>query len=387
MKRMTDMRRPTRTLVLVGLAYLVVAVGVTALWVYCARTECDVDRMEVRLPSGEHYSARFGSIVRLAEGRAFAPFVRRRLLADLARGLAAVVPDDARAGLRRLLDPATAPGWMVPVLRRQQWKPQDGPILCCAYFLIGCSVLGFMLACRRLATLTYDMPPWLADLAGAVLGLALLGGNGDWHYLGYPYDFPNAFVFTLALVGMVGRRWWAVPALAAAAYSKETAVLLIAAYALLAPERRSLRFWGILALLAVLFAAIRGWLRLRYPNPEPEGGFLWLGRNLKYLSYPIFYCWAVPFFAVGLARLAALRSRFPSSLERLCLLAVPLVGMAFFKGWLEELRQYLEVLPVAGLLVFHWCLHEAGLGHLLRARDGSVPPAVLAPPPPRALSA
>ncbi len=372
------MRRTAWTLVLVGLAYASLALGITAVWVYCARTECDVDRLEVRLPSGERYSARFGSITRLAEGRAFAPFVRRRLLADLARGLAAAVPASAWSAVRKLLDPATAPGWMEPVLRRQQWRAADGPVLCCGYFLIGCSVLGFMLACRRLATLVYDAPPWVADLAGAVLGIALLGGNGDWHYLGYPYDFPNAFVFTLTLAGMVGQRWWAVPAFAAAAWSKETAVLLIAAYVLLAPERRSRRFWLTLGVLAALFAAVRGWLSFRYPNPEPEGGFTWLGRNLKYLSYPIFYCWAVPFFAVGLARLAALRGRFPSALKKLCLLAVPLVGMAFVKGWFEELRQYLEVLPVVGLLVFHWCLHEAGFGHLLRARDQALPQPPLA---------
>jgi hypothetical protein len=381
------MRRATRSLVLVGLGYVVLALGITALWVYCARTECEVDRLEVRLSSGESYSARFGSIARLAEGRAFAPFVRRRLLADLARGLAAAVPDRAWSGIRQLLDPGTTPAWMRPVLRRQQWKPEDGPVLCCGYCLIGCSVLGFMLACRRLATLVYDTPPWVADLAGAVLGVALLGGNGDWHYLGYPYDFPHAFVFALTLVALVGRRWWSVPAFAAAAYSKETAVLLIAAHVLLAPERRSLRFWGTLASLAALFLAIRGWLQVRYPNPEPEGGFLWLGRNLKFLSYPIFYCWVVPFFAVGTARLVALRDCFPSALKRLCLLALPLLGMAFVKGWFEEMRQYLEVLPVVGLLVFHWCMHEAGLGHLLRARDQAISLAVAAPPSSRALSA
>src|SRR5262245_51018103 len=102
------MRRATRTLVLVGLGYAAIALAVTALWVYCARTECDVDRWEVWLPSGEHYSSRFNSIARLAEGRAFSPFVRRRLLADLARGLAASVPDSLWSGLRKLLDPSTA---------------------------------------------------------------------------------------------------------------------------------------------------------------------------------------------------------------------------------------------------------------------------------------
>jgi hypothetical protein len=372
------MRRAMRTRVRVGLGYTAVALAVTVAWIYCARTEFDVDRLDVRMPSGTACSLRFCSIARLAEGRAFSPFVRRRLLADLARGLAVAVPDPCWSPLRKLLDEAEAPGWMRPVLRRQEWKPQDGPVLFCAYLLIGLSVLGFMLACRRLTTLVYDTPPWVADLAGMVLGVALLGGNGGRHYSSYPYDFPNAFVFTLALIGLLGRRWWFLPAFAAAAYSKETAVLLIAAHVLVAPERRSRRFWGTLGLLVVLFAGIRGWLSWRYAAPEPAGGFSWLGRNLQLLTYPIFYCWAMPFFAVGLARLWALRAAFPASLWRLCLLAIPLLGLAVFKGWFEELRQYLEVLPIVGLLVFHWCLHEAGLGHLLRARDLSPS----SPPPP-----
>jgi hypothetical protein len=349
-------------------AYVLLAVAITVVWVHCARTEFAVERLEIDLPCGIRLSERYCSIVRTAEGRMFSPFVRRRLVVDLARVLAWAIPDSLWSPLRDLLsNRSLAPGWLRGFLDRQQWRPEDCPLLCCAYLLIAFSVLGFMLACRRLVTILYETPAWVADLAGAVLGLALLGGNGDWHYCGYAYDFPQAFVFTLSLVGLVAGRWWFPLAFAVAAYSKETSILLIGAYVLQVPKRWSPRSWMMLALLAGTFAAIRGYLAWRYPAPEPLAGYWVLGRNLKYLTFVIFYSWSMPFFVVGLARMVALRRHFPPVLLRLSLLAVPLVGMAFCVGWLEELRQYLELLPICGLLLFHWCLHEAGYGHLLHA--------------------
>jgi hypothetical protein len=359
-----------------ALVYGAAALAVTAVWVHCARTEYGVDERGERYPSGEVYSARFCSIVRLAQGRAYSPFVRRRLLVDLARGLAAVIPSSWWEPLQRCARaPQEAPPWLGALLRRQEWKAEDIPLMGCAYFLIGCSVLGFMLSVRWLVLLLYEAPRGLADAAAVALGLALLGGNSDWHYCGYPYDFPQAFVFTLALAALAAGRRWYILVFAAGSYSKETSILLIAAYVLLARDRRSLRFWAGLALQAGLFAGIRGWLELHYPAPQPPAGFGALARNLKYLGLLPFYSWPVPFFAVGVARMVALRRHFPPALKRLAVLAVPLVGIALFRGWLEELRQYLEMLPVLGLLVLQWCLHEAGHGHLLRARAATAAPA------------
>jgi hypothetical protein len=357
---------------LVALAYVALSLAVTGIWVHFARTEALADEMVVATPSGR-YTARFGSIIGSAEGRVFSPFVKRRLLPDAARGLAALVPDSFWSPLRRRMEDPAAPGWLRAVLARQGWKARDCPLLCCAYFLVWLSVLGFMATCRHLARLLYEGPPWVADLAGAALGVALLGGNGDWHYCGYPYDFPNAFVFALTLAGMLARRWWFPLAFAAAAYSKETSLLLIAAHLLLARHLRSPRPWAVAGLLGAIFVSARLWINAHYHAPEPEAGFWFPLRNARFLGYPLFYGWLTPFFVVGLVRIWSLREHYPRALKRLCLLAVPMVAMAFFKGWLEELRQYLELLPVFGLILFQWCLHEAGLGHVLRAGSPDIP--------------
>jgi hypothetical protein len=372
----------------IGLAYAVVTLAVMGVWTYCARTEYGVEQHVVLLPNGGVSSSRFCSIVLLAEGKAMAPFVRRRLLPDLARSLAASVPDSAWAPLRRGLEHAEqGPAWLRLFLSRQGWKAEHVPLLTCAYLLIAGSILGFMLACRWLVHVVYETPSWVAHLAALALGVALLGGNGDWHYCGYPYDFPQAFVFTLTLTALLARRWWwFLLSFAAAAYSKETSILLVAAFVLLAPERRSWRFWGLLFVQMAVYAAVRGYLELRYAAPELFTGFWAFGRNLKYFSFVLFYSWSMPFFVIGAARLLALQRVFPRPLTRLLVLAVPLLGMALCKGWLEEMRQYLELLPVAGLLAFHWCMHEAGYGHLLRARD-RVPAEVSSAPRPQPLAA
>lgn len=352
--------------------YIIAAIVITAIWVYCARTEYDVDRLDVVLPSGQRYSARFNSVVRLAAGKAFAPFNTRRLLADAARGLAAVVPDRMWAPARSLLsDYSAAPGWARTFLSRQQWKAEDCPVVFCAYFLIACSVLGFMLVCRWLVHLLYHAPAWVADLVGLLMGVALLGVYSDWHYCGYPYDFPNAFVFALALAGLLARRWWFVLAFAAATWSKETSILLLAAVVLVAPRWRSRHLWGRVTCLVGLYASIRYWIELHYRSQLPEGGFTSIGRNVKEIAILFFSSWCLPFYGVGLARMIAMRQQFPRALARLSWLLLPLVGIAFFKGWIEEMRQYLEMLPVVGLLLVQWCLHEAGLGHLLMARGSS----------------
>jgi hypothetical protein len=361
-------RRSLRAALALVFAYGAISLFVTAAWTWCARTEVDADALLVVAPSGERYCARFNSIVRLVDGRAMAPFVKRRLLPDATRLLVCCTPDPMWSALeRRLHGDGRAAELLRGQLQRLNWKPEHYPILFTATALIWASVFGFMWTCRGLVRMLYHTPPGVADALGGVLGFALLGGNGDWHYLGYPYDFPNVFVFTLALTALLARRWWFFPVFLAAVYSKETSVLLILAYFLMSSNRRTLRFWAMLGLLAASYAGIRSWIEVHYPSLE--GDFFSLRRNAKYLAIRFFYMWWLPLLVVAVARLVSLRRQYPKALRRLCWLAVPLLGMAVFKGWIEEMRQYLEMLPIVGLIVLHWTLHEAGYGHLLRARD------------------
>jgi hypothetical protein len=354
-----------KRILLVLPCYLLLALGITTVWTRCARTESYSETLDVVDPSGKGYSSRFNSIVRSAEGTALSPFVKRRLLVDLSRGIVAVLPSSTWTGLEQALaGPGALPTWLRERLTYLGWKVEHYPLLFTATILIWMSVAGFMATCRWLVQLLYAAPPWVADVLGGLLGIALLGGNGDWHYSGYPYDFPNAFVFTLTVAALIGRRWWFVLPFVAAVYSKETSILLLFAYALLATNRRSLTFWGTGVVLAAVYVWLRYWIHITYPSPD--GGFWFPTRNLRYLVKQTFYLWYLPFLGVALARFLALRKQYPAVLKRLSVLALPLLGLALFKGWIEEMRQYLEMLPIFGLMVLQWTMHEAGLGRLLR---------------------
>jgi len=346
--------------VLLTLSYLTVALFVTALWTFYARTE-SLDELAPTEQSTGQTTKRYSSIIGLVEGTTINPFVKRRLFPELTAALSAIVPPALCTGLDNLINGDSI--WSPPlryVALRIGWKREHYPLLISAFVVMWFSAAGFMFTCRWLVNHFYRTPSWLASAAGASFGLALLGGNGDWHYFGYPYDFPQAFLFALTLAGMLARQCWFILSFALAAYSKETSVLLIAGYLLLAEDWRSLKCWATAGIMTAIFLAIRHGIDLRFPTGPNE---FWCPiRNIKRLVLLLFFCWYWPFLGVAFARFVSRHREYPLALKRLSLLAVPLVGAAFFKGWIEEMRQYLELLPIAGLMVLQWILHEAGFG-------------------------
>jgi hypothetical protein len=349
--------------------YAMVSLVVTVLWTGWALTErCQ-----------EKYRNRYNSIVAIADGSAPSPFVKRRLLADSARVLAAVVPATT---WRRVSDAIDADPTLTRGVRSYLgWRTEHDPLLLSATLLIWLSALGFMFACRWIMQTVYETSPGVAGWSGLVLGVALLGGSGEGHYQSYPYDIPNAFVFALTLGALLARRpGWAVWTFALAAYSKETAVLLIVAHVLLADDRRSRRFWIVLGLMSAIFVSCRLWVQIHHDMP-PGANFWWPRRNIRVLGTALLFdFWPAPLVLVLLVRLKAMWSRSPLSLRRLLVLGVMQVSLAVFKGWIEEKRQYLEMLPIVGPLVIQWVLVELGLGSLLRARDGQPQPGTPARP-------
>jgi hypothetical protein len=341
----------------VGAAYVTTAILVSGYWIHCARTEAKADG--------------YCSIVRIAGGTAPEPFVRRRLAVDLSRALAAAIPRRVWDAVGRGLD---APGRVGEITRRavafdaQKWDRVDYPLLFSAYLVIGCSVLGFMYVCRSLIETFYVTPHWFNDVLGGLFGIALLGGNGDWHYYGYPYDFPNALCFALALLAIVHRRWWLWLVFPLAAYSKETAILLVPAYALrYGKEGTAEKRWFAVVGLLLLFLVVRSWIALRYSVPSPS--FWPIGRNARQIVKMIVgYGWLIPPLAISAYRMYLMRTAFPPYLLRVLSLLPFVVAVALFKGWIEEMRQYLEFLPVVGMLVVQWALTEMGKGALLRPK-------------------
>jgi hypothetical protein len=78
----------------------------------------------------------------------------------------------------------------------------------------------------------------------------------------------------------VDRRWWLWLAFSLAAYSKETAILLIPAYALRNRKDGKLEKHGLaIGSLLLLFVVIRSWIVVTYSGPAPP--FWPIGRNAR----------------------------------------------------------------------------------------------------------
>lgn len=326
-------------------ALLFVGVGfVLALaWTNWAETE-------IRRRHKSAYS--YDSIVALVNGSAPAPFVYRRLYPDAIELIVWAVPREAWDQIRDLI--VATPAIRSVVVDRFKWnRPEQYPVLLSGTFLIWLSAAGFMFVAYRVIMSQYDVDPVTAVWLTVMLGIGLLGAGGDRHYVWYPYDFTNAFVFSACLLAIVRRSLWFVPTFMAAAYSKETAVLLIVAY-LLVQDRVRLRNAMLALGLGLAYVVVQVANHRRFAGAAgPE--FWWPYRNLRWVGWELFFdSWLWPFVAVGIGQMIAMRRQWPRDLRRLSLIVPLLVLPAFFKGWIEERRQYLEFLVVAGPIVLQW---------------------------------
>ncbi len=249
------------------------------------------------------------------------------------------------------------------------WKRVHDPILVSATALIGLSVVGFMMTMRHIMVQLYVIPPWFAELTALFLGLSLLGGGGDIRFGFFPYDLPHTFVFALSLTTIFSGSGWLLPVFAVAAYSKETSLLLIPAYILVNWGRRDWRLISTVTALTITYVVVR--IILDWSYGSGAGGFWFPGRNARWIAWMLTFdaWWYYPFWIVSAIRLARVWPQFPAPLRRLVLLSFALIAPALFKGWIEEKRQYLEMLPILGPMLIQWVVTELGFGCLLRARE------------------
>jgi hypothetical protein len=350
--------------------FLACSVVIFLVWMIAAKTE--------RLANSVTGEAEFNSIVRTADGSGFKPFVYRRLLPDSARLVAATVPLQVWNAIDQALEPST------PILGRVgqvlenyfNWQRKDFALLISAHLLVFLSVLGFLYSVCAFGSTQYVIEPKFTTVVGVFFGFALLGGIGPWG--SYCYDFPNVLVFTLTLWTIAAERpilHWVL--LVLTFYSKETSLLLILAWALAHIEERDQQgFWLNLAAQTAVYALIRLSIYWRF-SASPVHEFSLFGRNLIFLraaAYQMDWFWAI--LAVPIARLVQIRRQLPTLLARWVLLLPAILLPALLRGWIEERRAYLEMLPIIGLLFLQWATIELGYERLLKPRSDAVEPSI-----------
>jgi len=337
-----------------GAALFVIAgLLITLVWTNQARTEAFRNR---------GFSYAYSSIVGLARGETRAPFVYRRLFPDVTNLLAAAPPTAFWDGVSARI---MGTPWMrrITVDHFQWLDVRDYPILISGTLVLWLSMTGFLVVARRILLHAYQVGSGAGVWLSVILGVAVLGAYGP-RYQWYPYDFVTLFVFSAGVLALISRSAWFVPIFLLAAHAKETAIVLLLGYLLLENRARLSRKLIVAALLGAAYVAVQVLNRQRFPEAIPQE-FWWPVRNLEWLAWELVLgSWTWVFVVAAAVQMVAMRSRWPADLRRLMWLLPVLVVPAFFKGWIEERRQYLELYGVVGPLVLQWLDSVTGSGLL-----------------------
>jgi hypothetical protein len=177
------------------------------------------------------------------------------------------------------------------------------------------------------------------------------------------YDYPNLFLFSLALLMLYKSKWvFFYPIYAAACLSKETAILLPFIFSLNYFRREDHIFpWVHLCSQVLIWGICFTLLRYIYSgNPGSFLEFHLFDYNIPILArLSTYFRFDVPMIPIGLnifiiALLAFMiisnwRDK-PLFLRRSLAILIPLLTIAMLFGWIDETRMYLEAAPIMFLL-------------------------------------
>jgi hypothetical protein len=163
----------------------------------------------------------------------------------------------------------------------------------------------------------------------------------------YIYDYPLLFLYSASILLMSRRNWrWYYPVFILATINKETAILLIGVYILSCWNDQSFRkFTFHVSFQLFLYALITFVIRYYYSSNPGTGVEVHFLRNLRLLANPP-DMYDLPLMILVLFVLVAKDwSSKPVLYKYMLIMIVPLLGLGFAFGWIEELRDYYEVYP------------------------------------------
>lgn len=281
-------------------------------------------------------------------GTAWKPFVYRTLLPSAVRIVNQIVPEDVH---KSLTENAETSEFSMLVLKKLNWESEFISEYILAIIFMWLFLFGFLYAFRRLLTEIYLSPDWFTNFISLT---ALLALPTMFQYYSYIYDFPTLFLFTLGLLLMIKHKWsYFLVLFFISCFNKETVILLTMIFAIHFYKNEKVNYrlyFQLLAVQLIIFISVKILLYFLFLN-NPGGlvEFHLLDRN-----YLIFNGYSLTAFVVWLIIILAIFSKWkakPEFLRDALWIAVPLVILTFFLGYLDELRDYYEVFPIAFLLI------------------------------------
>ncbi|MCK4547995.1 MAG: hypothetical protein KAW17_11205 [Candidatus Eisenbacteria sp.] len=308
-----------------------------------------------------------GTFVDMIHGEAHRPYVYRTLLPSLVRAVGdASEPilaarqvdrnDTVIAGLaHRIL-------WRTKAPKSAFEHKYEYGVCFAIQFLC---ILGFGVLLKLLSDAVYPDFPGFVSILGPVIALSVIPPM-FFRYGQYIYDPMTLFLFALCVYLILVRRHVAyVAVFTIAVFNKETAILLIPVFALrergLIPWRRLV---ALTLLQALLYVCVKLWLAHLYrENPGSFVEFHLLDHNVKLVTNPEFYVRNL-IVLVPIVTLITHRWKEKPVFLRHSLVAcsIPLVTLATFLGFVDELRGYYELYPFVYLLALPTLVEVLGIG-------------------------
>lgn len=281
-------------------------------------------------------------------GKAWKPFVYRTLLPSTVRVVSEIVPEDVH---KSLTDNVETSEFSRLVLKKLNWESEFITEYVIAMIFMWLFLLGFLYVFRNLLTEIYISPLWLTNFISLT---ALLALPTMFQYYSYVYDFSTLFLFTLGLVFMIKQKWnYFLVLFFISCFNKETVILLTLIFAIHFYKNEKVNnrlYYQLIAAQLIFFVSIKILLYFLFLNNQGSlVEFHLLDRN-----YLIFNGYSLATFVIWLIIFIAIFSKWkakPEFLKDALWIAVPLIILTFFLGYLDELRDYYEVFPIAFLLI------------------------------------
>ena len=196
---------------------------------------------------------------------------------------------------------------------------------------------------------------------------ALLALPTFFKYYSYIYDFPTLFLFTLGLILIIRNKWNIYyPIFILGCINKETTILLTLVFAIhcFRDGMDRIRIVKHISLQCLIFFTIKFLLLIIYkdnPGWFVCHGLWFLTRNMQKIAMlytvPNLVCYTVIVVLIFYRW-----SSKPTFLKQGLWIVVPLVLLAMYMGYVDELRDYYEVYPIVFLLMTHSLGDILGLG-------------------------
>lgn len=284
----------------------------------------------------------------MINGTAYKPFVYRTLLPTSVKILSLTVPEKIKSSLTQKVQESFL---LEKLFKKLRWENELATEYFIASLLMFLSLLGFAYALKYLFKIFYSSSENIMDSI-SIFGLLCL--PPFFMYTSFLYDFTNLLFFTLGLILLIKKRWKVyIPFLMVATLNKETTILFIIIFFIYYKDKLSSNmFRNLIIIQFVSYLLIK--LILSFIFKNNLGTFVefhLIDHNLRLLSGYNFLM-LTSFLVIAILIFHKWKEK-PTFLRISFSMIIPLLFLALFMGYIDELRGYYEVYPAFVILIYH----------------------------------